>query len=224
MFAVTSFAQTPLTFKDSQGRTVVFPQGEISFADKVVSVERGTSPATNKIALVADSTLGIPDYKTNTATYLSLGKNGSVTVEFTDNYLVDIEGPDLWIFEIGPMVESTKVAISKDGNTWIDVGTVRGGTSGIDIRSFVRPGDRFSFVRVTDNNNSSGEYGGADIDAIGAIGSIKREDPVPTPPKTDPKQPNTDGCCNMLRVEMKDGTVQMIDLSKVRSMTPVCNN
>ncbi len=238
IFQTNLSAQTPLTFKDSQGNTITFPQGELSFADRVVSVNKGTSPATNKTALDPNSALGIPDYEEDTASYLSLGKNGSITIEFTDNYLIDIDGPDLWIFEIGPLVESTKVAISKDGTNWINVGIVKGSTSGVDIRPFVKPGDRFSFVRVTDNNNSAGEYAGADIDAIGAIGTISKEEadqkqpqrsdrrqsnPSNRPPVNN-NQNNNNDCCNTLRIEMKDGTVQLIDLSKVRSIIPVCNN
>ena len=226
-------AQEPLTFKDAQRRTVTFPLGALSFADRVVSRQQGNPPSTGKVAIEPNGVLGVPDYVTGKPTYLSLGNNGSVTIEFTDNYLVDIEGPDLWIFEIGPAVESTKLAISKDGRTWIDIGIIKGSTSGIDIAPFIKRGDRFSFVRVTDNNNGGGEYAGADIDAIGAIGSIKRDDPPnktttfpPVPTNTDPN-----ACCNFLRVERNDGSVQVFDLtrgasltnlSNVRQITPVC--
>lgn len=37
---------------------------------------------------------------------------GEVIVDFRDNFLIDGEGIDLWIFEIGPVVEATEVAIS----------------------------------------------------------------------------------------------------------------
>jgi len=220
-------AQDPVTYQDSQGNTIVFPYGVASFADRVVEVDRGTSPATASEALDADTVIGLPDYdasESNVSTYLSLGKNGSVTVEFTDNFLVDVEGPDLWVFEIGPFVESTRIAISKDGETWIEAGVVEGSTSGIDIGPFVEPGDKFSFVRITDDDNSAGQHAGADIDAIGAIGSIKRDESKEGAMEKGPAVPGEDGCFNLLRIEMKDGTVQVIDLSKVKSIVPITGN
>jgi OOP family OmpA-OmpF porin len=230
-FNASAMAEEPLTFKDAQGNTIVFPFGIASFADRVVAVDRGTSPATDPEALEPEGVLGVPDYGSKDSatdfTYLSLGKNGSVTVEFTDNYLVDVEGPDLWIFEIGPFVESTRIEISKDGVDWIDIGVVEGSTSGIDIGPFVEPGEKFTHVRVIDNDNPAGQHAGADIDAIGAIGSIARSE---TDEQTKPMVPKKDGesgggpCYSLLRIEMKDGSVQIIDLSEVKSIVPITGN
>ena len=92
IFQTNSAAQTPLTLKDSQGNSITFPHGELSFADRVVSVNKGTSPASSKEALDPNSVLGVPDYVSGKPTFLSLGRNGSITIEFTDNYLIDIDG------------------------------------------------------------------------------------------------------------------------------------
>lgn len=161
-------SSTAQTYKDSQGRTAVFPQGAASFADQVVGARLGTPRSTIATALIPAQTLKSPDGKS-----YSLGCNGTLTVSFNDNALIDIPGPDLYIFEVGPDVESTLVEISVDGSSWLTVGPIKGATSSIDIRAQARPGMSFRFVRLTDLASAcrSGGYPGADIDAVGAIGS-----------------------------------------------------
>src|SRR5207247_2910316 len=78
----------------------------------------------------------------------------------------------LYGFEVGPDIEPTDLAISRDGQEWIRVGKISGGTAAIDIASYVKPGDVFHYVRLTDLKSAcSGRWPGADIDAVGAIGS-----------------------------------------------------
>jgi hypothetical protein len=88
-----------------------------------------------------------------------------------------VDGPDLYVFEIGGMVEQFKVEISKDGSKWIYLYTVRGQPRSLDIHDKVAPGDRFSYVRITDANSrmSGHPWAGADIDAVGAIGAEERD-------------------------------------------------
>ena len=104
-------------------------------------------------------------------------------MEFTDNSLTTSgdSAADLFIFEIGAsqggIVENFQVEISQDASSWIDLGVVAGNSFvGLDIDSVtgVSAGDMFSFVRVTDalgGPSSGSPFGGADIDAIGAISS-----------------------------------------------------
>lgn len=221
--ATSAFAQ-PLTFKDSRGKDVVFPQGAKSFADRVVSFKPGSPFTNDERAKDPQKTLGVPDLSSDgNENYLALGTKGILTVEFTDNYLIDIAGPDLWVFEIGPAVESTDVAISKDGKNWIHVGRVAGATAGLDIGPKVKPGDKFSFVRLMDTGNTVGAWPGADVDAIGAIGSIARDpQPAQQPQPNNPApENNATECKNQLRVEMKDGSVILIDLDQVVRIVPV---
>ena len=92
-----------------------------------------------------------------------------------DNVLVDVDGPDLYVFEIGPAIEPTNLAISQDGQEWIEIGKILGGRADIDISAFVEPGRTFHFVRLTDlKKDCGGAWPGADIDAVGAIGSAVR--------------------------------------------------
>jgi outer membrane protein OmpA-like peptidoglycan-associated protein len=93
-------------------------------------------------------------------------------VRFGDNAVVDVAGPDLYVFEVGPAIEPMRLAVSADGRTWIDVGDIAGGTAEIDIARVATPGTRYHYARVTDLKRScGGQYPGADIDAIGAIGA-----------------------------------------------------
>lgn len=162
---------------------VEFPLGAVSFADKVVSAQLG--PLTIPPYDDPLTTIGIPDYvpkpigqPDNT---LALGNGGSIVLEFVDNRLIDQDaveyGRDLFIFEAGGAVESFSVEISKDGNSYLSVGTLVGQPTGVDIKPFISPGDVFRFVRITDANagRSGSPFAGADIDAVGAIGSIVPE-------------------------------------------------
>jgi hypothetical protein len=165
---------------------VTLPAGEISWADEVVSFKVGDPAPDPKVKPAPQSVLGRPDYPgTNDGAAVRydvpLGHGGWVVLKFTDNVLVDVPGPDLAIFETGPKVEPTSIAISVDGEKWIDVGTTTGATSLLDIQKYVQPHQKyvqkrmeFRYVRVVDakrglSNKSSTP--GADIDAVGAIGS-----------------------------------------------------
>lgn len=95
-----------------------------------------------------------------------------MAVKFTDNILYDIEGPDLFVLEIGPDIEPVDVYISKKGDNCISVGRTGGGVSAVDIAEYAKKTDVFRYVKIIDAKESdSGRWPGADIDAIGAIGS-----------------------------------------------------
>jgi hypothetical protein len=160
-------------------RGVEFPQGAASFADNVVSYQPATDVALSSQVKIPANALGPPDHITGgTPRFVSLGNGGRITVSFVDNALTRSgnTAKDLWIFEIGPAVEDTDVAISQDGVTWIGVGQVAGSTAGIDIDAFVSdPAARFSFVRLTDVRSldfDTSNTAGADIDSVGAITTV----------------------------------------------------
>jgi OOP family OmpA-OmpF porin len=169
----------PIEATTTQGSKVVFPSGAISWADAVVSFTPG-DPAASR-SRDPNAALGEPDYQgrddaADEATYVSLGHGGELVLGLTDNVLVDGEGPDLAIFEIGPEVEPMLVAISEDGqNGFIDVGRVEGSTCSVDIAPFVEPGQRFRFVKLTDakaGKSNDSEWPGADVNAVGAINTL----------------------------------------------------
>jgi hypothetical protein len=170
--------RTSKEYKDTKGAKVVIPCGKLAFADRVVSFRMGVPSPKDARAMNPGSALGEPDYvsdevdlKLPVFTAVTLGCGGSVTLEFTKVRLIDVEGPDLHIFEVGPAVEPTQLEISKDGVAWINIGRVSGGKASVDIHNFVAPGDQFRFVRLTDLKEAcGGDWPGADIDAVAAIG------------------------------------------------------
>ncbi len=164
-------------YVDSRKRQITFPLGAASFADEVVAHVPGKPPVRDARWSQPDLLLGPPNYagpaaERVTQTSLTLGCGGSVTVRFVDNALVDVEGPDLYVFEVGPAIEATHVEISTDGTTWIDAGRIAGGAASTDISPVATAGAAFHYVRLTDlRRGCGGPFPGADIDAIGAIGS-----------------------------------------------------
>jgi outer membrane protein OmpA-like peptidoglycan-associated protein len=151
-------------------KTVYLPLGPLSFADEVVKVQHPLL-----LTQEVKNVLGEPDVITTfddaTGIY-SLGLGGTLTIRFTDNALVDVNGPDLYLFEIGQL-EPTELEISKDGVSWIKIGKIDGGVAEVDISPFVSPNELFYYVRFKDLKVKSG-IPGADVDAIAAIGSAMR--------------------------------------------------
>lgn len=172
---------------------VEFAGGPISFADAVVSQALPAIAADrpNAANSVAEHALGAPNYVSGGACassntncpFTSLGNGGSITLRFTDNYLIGSNSPqlDLYVFEVGPAVEAMTVHVSKDGSHWISVGQVSGMQAGVDLDAYgFGRNDKFSFVRLTDvyaDNFGTGASVGADLDALGAISTA----PVPEP-------------------------------------------
>jgi len=98
------------------------------FLDEVVGVTLGPGGGGGSAALVLGPPRGGGPFQGATHT-LSLGLNGSITVAFTDNVVVDEEGPDLTVFEnafltrglttLPPWMEPGRVSVSADGETWL---------------------------------------------------------------------------------------------------------
>src|ERR1041385_104032 len=144
-------------YTDYRRHPVHFPLGDRSFADEVVSYAMGHPGPQPANAQDPRAALGPPDYiDKNHSGFVSLGCGGVLVLRFTDNALIDVPGPDLWVFEVGPSVEPTNVAISRDDREWIEIGKIAGGTAGIDIGPFVKPSESFHYVRLTDLKKDCG--------------------------------------------------------------------
>ena len=88
------FARQGTTYTDSRGKKVHFPLGDLSFADRVVAFTRGTPCAAEKYSQ-PDQILAAPDYVNDYQEppgYVTTGCGGSLTLQFVDNALVDVEG------------------------------------------------------------------------------------------------------------------------------------
>ncbi|MEC7764371.1 MAG: OmpA family protein [Pseudomonadota bacterium] len=170
-----AFAQQT-EYSDGARGTVILPQGDRSFADVIVTRTVGSGTIKTS-AQEAGAVLGAPDFSGNVddGSFLSLGCDGDVVLQFTDNALVDVEGPDLYVFEVGPRVEGMSLAISTDGIDWTDLGAIEGGRAEVDIAGVGQAGTDYRFVRLTDDGVDCGtSFAGADVDAVAAIGSALR--------------------------------------------------
>jgi outer membrane protein OmpA-like peptidoglycan-associated protein len=166
-------------FRDAEGNAIVFPRERAHFADRVVAYDVGT-PAPLPEGQDPTTALGPPDYqpdKWSKPRAVSLGNGGAITLAFGEGALIDGDGPDLFIWEIGPSVEAMAVEISADGKTWISVGTAPGGSCAVDIGPYVSRDDVFHFVRLRDvafQGRESDAWPGADVDAVAVLGSSRR--------------------------------------------------
>jgi outer membrane protein OmpA-like peptidoglycan-associated protein len=175
-FGNTLFAQdeTGRHYKIDRYKSVYFPLGKISFADKVVEYKVG-NPAPIKKYRDSTQVLHEPNYTNyHTANFVSLGCGGVLIVEFSDNGFMNLPGKDLYIFEVGPSREAAKVEISENGVDWIYAGRIAGGKSSIDLSDEgIDDKTVFYFIRITDLEELCRSISaGADIDAIGAINSV----------------------------------------------------
>ncbi len=165
------------TYADSRGKKVVFPLGDASFADDVAMFTMGKPGVSNVRWGDAKLALRPPDYISEQAderkpTSLTLGCGGVLVLHFSDNAVVDVPGPDIYVFEVGPAVEAMNLAISTDGERWMAVGDISGGTAEVDISKVAKANETYRYVRLTDlKSGCSGGWPGADVDAVGAIGS-----------------------------------------------------
>ena len=158
-------------YDDGHGGKVEVPMGDISFADEIVSYVPG-NPAPISSSSDPKSAIGIPDFNNLNSGFVSLGCGGELVIGFLNNVLVDNPGADLFLFEVGKYVEKTSLSISKNGKDWINVGTISGGQTTVDIAGVCQPFETFNYVKLVDLKEScSGSWPGADIDAIAAIGS-----------------------------------------------------
>jgi hypothetical protein len=184
---------------------VFYPQGDLSFADAVLRydpwAQGGPVPAPQY--QIATSALGPPDWCGDPGD-VSLGNGGLIELAFTNNLLSNGGTPqnpyDLWIYEVGPNVETMDIfvrptaatfplldpALDPDGDGYFHVAHIAGQPSAVDL-DLTFPGFApgqltFDAVRIQDAYNTDGTTGpsvGADIDAVGAINSVP---PVPIQP------------------------------------------
>ena len=115
-----------------------------------------------------------------------MGDGGSITVQFTDNF-VDGDGTsafDLFVWEVGE-AEGSTVEVSADGSAWTTVGTIEADdTLGVGVFAYgfdldaagFGVGDVLTFVRLTDLNlQITSSPRGSDFDAIAGVPTV----PVP---------------------------------------------
>jgi hypothetical protein len=162
---------------------VTFPQGDASFADRVVDYLAAS--CVRDAYDDPEEALGPPDAycdgceacngcdtnAVNLGFRLSVIDNrGYLILEFVDNVLADVDGPDLFVYNTNH--NPARVEISTDGYTYIFVGETVGYPGAIDIAPYVNADDRFRFVRLSDvpADEDHSNCPGPSIDAVGAMG------------------------------------------------------
>jgi hypothetical protein len=148
-------------------------EGPDPFVDKVVEFKQGDGGGFNADQL-PDIVLGCPHGggdEVGGAHVLSLGHNGSITLEFVDNEVIDGEGVDLIIFEnsikpapnlgaVNPGYDLAKVEVSEDGMTWktfpYDTGTRKGCAGHLPVYSNPDT-DEGKNISPTDPEKAGGE-------------------------------------------------------------------
>ncbi|WP_372987507.1 PEP-CTERM sorting domain-containing protein [Marinobacter sp.] len=195
---------------------ITFPDGDVSFADEVLDYDpsySGEAVPTDPNYMDPTEALGAPDYSAPYGS-VSLGSGGLIELAFTDNALTNSgdDAYDLHIFEVGPDIEDTFVAIrptldtldllgsgyDSNGDGFFEVGSVTGSTSSLDIDAifsgFTAGSLLFDAVQLIDDPDKDGQGGGtvgADIDAVGAIYSAPPE--PEKPPVASVPEPGTIG-------------------------------
>ena len=161
--------------KSSQDEEVIFPMGDRSFADEVRQRTVG-NPDGGSFSQRPEALLGPPRFReAGTEAVYTIGCGGSITVAFTENTLIDIPGEDLYIFEVGRDIEAMAIAVSEDAQSWTRIGIVSGGNASIDLGPYTPAGANYRYVKLVDLEEvCDGRTPGADVDAIGAIGSAAR--------------------------------------------------
>ncbi|KAA3623513.1 MAG: OmpA family protein [Flavobacterium sp.] len=163
--------ETGITYIDTRRKYIYLPFGELSFADVVISHDTGEG-GSNSDGVLGEPDMALENFRLQDPRIGNLGLNGVLTLEFTNNALTDVNGPDLYVFEMGK-IEPTRLEISKDGVTWLDIGKIEGGTAMVDLAGYVKPGETYNYVRLTDLDTFS-TVPGADVDAVAAIGGALR--------------------------------------------------
>ena len=154
-------------YKDYRDNEIRVPGGALSFATFVVDNTLGDPPPSVHSVKDPEAVLGIPDYDDyNDTGYYSMGSGGEIVLGF-NVFISDGPGNDIYVFEIGPDVEATKVEVSNDLKNWIYVGDADGSLSGVDIKGKVPKDGRYRYVRLTDlKTHSDVTWAGADLDAV----------------------------------------------------------
>ena len=157
------------TFEDRYGNTVTVPVE--AFAEEVISFEHGDPWTRDSDNQDPNLTLGLPDSSnaSDSTGDLCLGDRGNIVVRLGLPFY-DGPGDDVYVFEVGPNIEETKVSVSSDLETWYSIGIAEGRTAGLDLAGKVPEGMTFYYVSLTDGDGkSTGSYPGADIDAVCAL-------------------------------------------------------
>jgi len=157
---------------------VFIAAGMSAFADSVAHFDPGaigtnTGDEPDPLYRNPAAALGLPQSEADSG-FVSLGRGGTLILEFTDNRLIDQPGCDLYISIRNQGNEAARVWVSQDGNFYYFIGTVDNKTNCLDLENNA-PAGLYRFVKLRDVYNRS-EPGlkdmGADIYGLAAVHSV----------------------------------------------------
>ena len=136
-------------------------------ADELVDFAPG--PGASSSYADPQALLGPPDIVVSPCCegIVQLGRSGSITVAFTDNSIVDKEGPDFQVFGEPVGDDFLKVEVSADGETWKAYPKVSESPDPLDLADVGL--EQVMYVRLTDVQ--PGTASGAEVDAVVALHS-----------------------------------------------------
>ena len=136
------------------------------FADRVVAYTPG-SPANEACADPA-AALGPPDFNPNQpSTFLCLGYEGFVELEFVDVAIVDGPGPDLLVHGDPEMNDTWRIKVSEDGDNWADFGS-QPEVVELDLATIALA--RIQWIRLEDTGTGGLQaFAGSELDAVEAL-------------------------------------------------------
>ena len=138
------------------------PDVKCAWAEHVVDYTVGDILGTDNTD--ASRALNATDFQ-----FVSLGKGGSITLEFLSRQIADGPGDDFAIREYGSGVEFGAVEVSEDGVTFVALGNTYAEVSFFDLSGTGLT--NAAFVRITDDGDDTDitAYAGFDLDSIGVI-------------------------------------------------------
>ena len=146
------------------------PKKPTPFADRVVMFQRGSGGGNGEDKLpniVLGPPRGAGKLKSSTHV-LSLGQDGSITLEFVDNEVFDGKGPDFIVFENAILAapgddpnfgffELAKVEVSFDGEKWVEFPYDTGSRKGCAGHRPVLANSKENKIDPTDPKKAGGD-------------------------------------------------------------------
>jgi len=164
-FALVGFADVVVDYFDSGAGPIPGPYGGLTGAGGAFPVPVPTS------VVLGNDVAG-------SETFLSLPTGSFVTVQFTDEVVVDGPGNDIFIQEIGVGNEDANVFVSSDGVTFFFLGLAQDDvTTALDLAAIAFP-TPVSYVKIVGLDNGGGSPGFDVVNVQGLPGSVQ---PVPEP-------------------------------------------
>lgn len=158
---------TPIRTSTPKPTSTLIPTPGTAGADQVIAYNPG--PGFQARYGTPEALLGAPDARGSSCCQgmVQLGQGGSVLLAFTDNAIVDGDGPDFQVYGESARDDYLLIEMSADGVHWYAYPKVSESPEGLDLATAGL--ERAVYVRLTDLQPATET--GAEVDAIVALHS-----------------------------------------------------